>query len=81
MNKICCVFVALFTVGNEKAPHVPAEPKNALFRVLAVNRRSDLSRVRSKAHVAILPRLTLPEESSVYGKRIIAAFAVPHLGF
>jgi hypothetical protein len=78
MTKICCVLVALFTVGDDSARCVPAERKNMVL--LAVNRRSDVA-VRSKAYVAILPLLTLTEESSVYGKRIIAAFAIPLLGF
>jgi hypothetical protein len=38
-------------------------------------------RVQSKAHVAILPPLTLSEESSVYGERGIAVFAIPLLVF
>jgi hypothetical protein len=81
MTKICCVFVALFTVGDDKLRHMPAERGIALFRVSCRQLSLRLSRVRSKAYVAILPPLTLTEESSVYGKRIIAAFAVPLLGF
>jgi hypothetical protein len=81
MTKICCVFVALFTLGDDKLRHMPAKRGIALFRVSCRQLSLRLSRVRSKAYVAILPPLTLTEESSVYGKRIIAAFAVPLLGF
>jgi hypothetical protein len=81
MTKICCAFVALFTLGGDKPRPCRRSGGLRSSAFPAVNRRSDCLGVRSKAHIAILPPLTLTEESSVYGKRIIAAAAVPLLGF
>ena len=39
MTKICCVFVALFTVGDDRARYMPAAQKNTVL--LAVNCRSE----------------------------------------
>jgi hypothetical protein len=74
MNKICRLFNALLTVGDCKAWQRGAERPPYLsfsFRIV----------FQSKTHVAIFSPLTLNEESSVYGKRIIAGFAIPLLVF